>query len=618
MFIFWVCVVLASVSPSLAGYIQSPGFPHGYHANLSVSWRRCAPPGHVLSLTLLHLDLEDSGECEDDVLEISKDGYVLANLCGKMTFEELQSSVNPSLRSSSGGCLFVGFYSDNSNPEGHAGFNAIYTTPANCTENRYGAGVLTSPGSPGPYYEDAHCLYSLSVDEGNQIELKFTGVFDVESINGRCIDFVKVKTDTETFGPFCGKDRPADIHTAAQHVQVIFRSDLGGTNQGFSLQYGPKVMDCSGKVTPHSTVSPVKERYTVGEKVTVRCEQGYILDDTTDSFTSTCQLNGKWSVIRNCESANCRLPELSDPMVLNEKDPEKTFKHKISVTCSTHYYNLVGNANFTCDATGEWVAENGQNFSQLTTMCVPVCGMTKSSAGGRIFGGKSATLGQIPWQLLVKEPNRGGASLINDFWAITAAHVVVVKQRPLKFIGGMVDAQSRNQVEMETDKIIIHPGYDYTKSHYDNDIALVKMSSRVPLSENIMPVCLPERKSSGPVMEGMHGTVSGFGATSDRRQRSRYLQYGNVKEYSGHCFNTDLKVTENMFCAGDTDGQVDSCKGDGGGPLVIPMLEVHDTPYRLKGIVSWGPPACGDESYKGYYTKVENYLDWIRETMEKN
>lgn len=67
-----------------------------------------------------------------------------------------------------------------------------FSLPANCTENRYGAGVLTPPGSPGPYYENADCLYSLSVGEGDQIELKFTGVFDVERINGVCVDFVKV------------------------------------------------------------------------------------------------------------------------------------------------------------------------------------------------------------------------------------------------------------------------------------------------------------------------------------------------------------------------------------------------------------------------------------------
>lgn len=195
---------------------------------------------------------------------------------------------------------------------------------------------------------------------------------------------------------------------------------------------------------------------------------------------------------------------------------------------------------------------------------------------------------------------------------------MVDKYKSLGFIGGMVDAQDKNSVKMETEKIIVHP--NYKEPSFNNDIALVKMSKRIPLSENLRPVCLPETITNGPVMEGKMGTVSGFGATSDKRQRSQFLQYGNVKEYPGFCFKTDQEVTENMFCAGDSDGGVDSCKGDSGGPLFIPMLGfgTPDTPYRLKGIVSWGPPECGDTNYKGYYTKVENYLEWIRETMEKN
>lgn len=270
----------------------------------------------------------------------------------------------------------------------------------------------------------------------------------------------------------------------------------------------------------------------------------------------------------------------------------------------------------------EWTLRLQVNFSTMTfklffILLFLVCGITKESAGGRIFGGKSATLGQIPWQILVREPDRGGASLINDRWAITAAHVVN-KNRMLVFTGGMVDARDKNMVEMITEKIIIHP--NFKPPSYDNDIALVKMSNRVLLSENIRPVCLPETKTDNPVMEGQLGTVSGFGATSNRTTRTRFLQHGQVKEYSDFCFKTDLEVTENMFCAGDTDGRVDSCKGDSGGPLFIPMLGLGspDTPYRLKGIVSWGPPECGDKNYKGYYVKVENYLEWIRETMEKN
>ncbi|KAG7335478.1 hypothetical protein KOW79_000171 [Hemibagrus wyckioides] len=648
-----VYMLLVSVGQSvhLVGLIHSPGFPHGYGSNVSETWRRCAPPGHVLVLTLLHLDLEESFDCENDFLKIFEGDSKLAQLCGRKTLEELQAD-DLSLRSSSGGCLSITFQSDYSNTERHTGFKLFYTTQdfdecwendvtcshfchnyiggyscsckpgyylgedkhkchADCTEQRHGTGVLTSPGSPGPYFENAKCSFHLSVDEGFQLTLRFIGVFDVESRDGKCVDFVKVKTATKTFGPFCGKDKPADILTNSQHAEVIFHSDLEGTNQGFTLEYKLKGTECSGKVTPNSVMFPEKDLYSVGELVRVSCVTGYT-SDGTDAFVSRCHLNGDWSPKSSCELVDCGFPDLPELMELTKADSETTYKHSISIKCQ-EFYKLEGKANFTCEATGEWVADNGEILSESSSQCVPVCGITKSSAGGRIFGGKDAKLGEIPWQLLVKYPRLGGASLINDRWAVTAAHVVE-NQRSLTFVGGMIDSQDKNMVEMETELIIIHP--NYVKETYDNDIALVKMSSRVPLSRNLLPVCLPEVQTNGPVLEGMQGTVSGFGATGGE-MRSQILQYGHVKEFPGVCFNTKRTVTDNMFCAGDPDQGVDSCKGDSGGPLFIPMLGLStDKPYRLKGIVSWGPPKCGNKFNKGYYTKVENYLNWIRDTMK--
>lgn len=50
-------------------------------------------------------------------------------------------------------------------------------------------------------------------------------------------------------------------------------------------------MECPGKVTPNSVVSPVKDRYQVGESVTVRCLTGYVLPDV--SIESKIKLAGK-------------------------------------------------------------------------------------------------------------------------------------------------------------------------------------------------------------------------------------------------------------------------------------------------------------------------------------
>ncbi|XP_072536026.1 complement C1s subcomponent-like isoform X2 [Salminus brasiliensis] len=633
-----------------------------------MNWERCAPAGHTLSLSIIHLDLEDSYQCENDALKVFADNILINTLCGKKSAEQLQASVNPSLRSSPGGCLSLTFQSDYSNTEQHTGFRAFYTVQdvdecwdsdlqcshfchnyiggyscscrpgyflsedqhtctVNCTEERFGEGILTPPGSPGPYFENAQCSYTLSVKDGMQLILNFTGVFDVEIRDGQCVDTLTIKTDSATFGPYCGQEAPGSIDTGAQHVEVLFRTDQGGTNQGFSLIYGYRKMVCPGIVTADSVLSPQKSVYLMEDTITVQCVTGYTLDNSIEkTFESTCQSSGKWSPVKNCKPVDCGVPELPDLMTLTEKNPLTTYKHNISLKCESEFYQLFGHENYTCNANGFWES-NGEILSAEADLpkCLPVCGMSKEVfSAGRVFGGKKAKLGQIPWQLLIKQPMRGGASLISDRWALTAAHVVDGHEtRALTFYGGMIDGLDKNAVAMQTEKIIIHPGYnkvstDTEQLNYDNDIALVKMSARVPLSHNIRPVCLPE-KNVGPAMEGKTGTVSGFGAVSEDRMKSKYLQYAHLEEYlEVPCFSTDLKVTDNMFCAGG-DG-ADACKGDSGGPLVLPVVGIGSPvkPYRLKGIVSWGPAKCGDKEFKGYYTKVQNYLDWIRETVEKN
>lgn len=67
-----------------------------------------------------------------------------------------------------------------------------------------------------------------------------------------------------------------------------------------------------------------------------------------------------------------------------------------------------------------------------------------------------------------------------------------------------------------------------------------------------------------------------------------------------------------MFCAGSPTLKQDSCQGDSGG--VFAMKDEKNDQWVAMGIVSWGI-GCG-EGY-GFYTKVLNYVDWIKKEMEK-
>ncbi|XP_034029542.1 uncharacterized protein LOC117513470 [Thalassophryne amazonica] len=664
----------------LSGWVESPGYPRGYPPHSNLSWNRCAPKGHIISLKLIHLDLEDSQNCENDVLKIFSNGSLISILCGKTDYEALQSSVNPLLLSSSGGCLSLSFHSDYSNTKKHTGFKGFFTVrdfdeceddPDNgctqfchnviggyhcscrhgyqldtdkhtctvsCNEDLSGKhrGQISSPFWPAPYADSSRCLYTLSVEDHLQLELHFLQDFDVEQdSDGQCIDSLKIETLSGTLGPFCGQTPPkSPFLTYSHHVQIHFSSDASGSNKGFALHYKTRDKVCLGVVSPNSIVAPEKQEYRHGETVTVTCNVGYVAYNKgilamMSEYETTCQRTGLWNPSYICEAVDCGFPDVPEDGILQLVDSEvqsTLYRDEIQFKCSSKYYTLEGDDTYTCNSSGKWVSVRKK---EEMPRCIEVCGKTEEDIvnTGRIMGGRDAELGQIPWQLLIKVPSRGGASLISDRWAVTAAHVVDgVEDSSLRLYGGLVDGRlASDVVALQSEKIIIHPGFQTgvpNRLDFDNDIALIRLSSRVQFGPNLLPICLPLVNRG--LAENEQGTVSGWGVT-DTGHVSPTLKYAHITVYSiSECKktplspnNNPLRFTRNMFCAGAP--QIDSCKKDSGGPVVMPMLGSGNKnnigPYCLIGIVSWGPP-CRQKKYKGYYTRVSSYVNWIQSTMD--
>ncbi|XP_015775278.1 PREDICTED: coagulation factor VII-like isoform X3 [Acropora digitifera] len=252
-----------------------------------------------------------------------------------------------------------------------------------------------------------------------------------------------------------------------------------------------------------------------------------------------------------------------------------------------------------------------------------VCGRPKRS---RIVGGEVASNRDWPWQVGLQSESDNfifcGGSLISREWVVTAAHCITRNipnrqrcARPspgLRVILGEFDVQNieGHEVQIAISEVCMHESYH--KVTYDNDIALLRLST--PLSgfnETMSPVCLPSSSSSFPV--GKVCSVTGWGKTSqDDFRVSNKLRVAHVpiidhakcKEQYG---SKGYVVTDHMICAGYSEGKIDSCKGDSGGPFVCKQ----NGRYFLVGATSWGV-GCAQAGNPGVYTDIKDYLPWIQ------
>ncbi|XP_065261249.1 complement factor I [Emys orbicularis] len=242
------------------------------------------------------------------------------------------------------------------------------------------------------------------------------------------------------------------------------------------------------------------------------------------------------------------------------------------------------------------------------------CGVTNHpvTRRKRIIGGNTATKGEFPWQVAIREGSgtvNCGGIYIGGCWILTAAHCVRKSRvNQYRIWTGILDTIAYNQ-EIDTfrlNQVIIHENYN--ASNYLNDIALLEMKSNdkgkpCSLAYSI-PACVPW--SEYLFRSGHQCKVSGWGL-ADGYTKQFVLRWGNINLFPNCSDIYKERFFDEMECAGTFDGSIDSCKGDSGGPLVC--MDSNNRVY-VWGIVSWGEN-CGVQGFPGVYTKVARYFDWI-------
>jgi len=218
-----------------------------------------------------------------------------------------------------------------------------------------------------------------------------------------------------------------------------------------------------------------------------------------------------------------------------------------------------------------------------------------------------------------------GGSLIAPGVLLTAAHCVdKFRQQPgeLKIRCGEWDTQHQTEPYPHQDRqvssLAIHPEFD--GRNLQNDFAVLFTSQNFVLDQHIDTACLPD---AGEVFDGTSCFATGwgkdeFGAAGQYQVVLKEIELPVVNHAACEAtlrttrLGQKYKLHDSFLCAGGVAGR-DTCKGDGGSPLVCPSKQDPNT-YVQAGIVAWGI-GCGENNVPGVYADVSKATCWIDQQL---
>ncbi|MDH6117279.1 hypothetical protein ABH930_001736 [Kitasatospora sp. GAS204A] len=228
----------------------------------------------------------------------------------------------------------------------------------------------------------------------------------------------------------------------------------------------------------------------------------------------------------------------------------------------------------------------------LVAIVALLIGLVAAPPAGAVVGGSDAAQGQFPY--LVSVVSSGifgdshicGGAILDATTVLTAAHCADGgTTSSLKVSYGSANRTAGTKASLN--RVIMHPSY--SSSTIDNDLAVLKLSSPIPL-DGVNAAAIP-LAAAGSVASGAV-QVAGWGRTAYGAPLPVQAQYAGLNVVdratcNGRWGGINL-ITKNMMCAGGANDGLTSCNGDSGGPLV----QDQGGTAVLVGIVSWGKFGC--------------------------
>ena len=259
-------------------------------------------------------------------------------------------------------------------------------------------------------------------------------------------------------------------------------------------------------------------------------------------------------------------------------------------------------------------------------------------------GGKPVSARGVPWQAQIYYPRESsqwaakiragtpvwqlqhycGGALIADDWVLTAAHCIdeEMVKAGYRVRLGATDISKNEGLSYKIDRIVRHSQYQQKvlpappPNMYANDIALIRIVDDRNLGRRDPAVIRPIPLFEGKVAAGAEVTGTGWGKTEavEGHAPSALLMKVDLRAMDNAiCRNRPSygpeRVGGGVVCA--SHPQRSTCQGDSGGALTF----TNGAP-KVVGIVSWGKKRCSGDGQPGVYTRVENYLGWIKQAMQ--
>uniref|UniRef100_A0A2K5IWC2 trypsin n=1 Tax=Colobus angolensis palliatus TaxID=336983 RepID=A0A2K5IWC2_COLAP len=241
-----------------------------------------------------------------------------------------------------------------------------------------------------------------------------------------------------------------------------------------------------------------------------------------------------------------------------------------------------------------------------------------------ITGDYTCEKNSLPYQVSLHSGSHFcGGSLISKQWVVSGGHCY--KAINSKFSGRGCEYQGvrlgehniedleGNEQFINAAEIICHPKCN--RNTLNNDILLIKLSSPAVINAHVSTISLPTASPAA----GTKCLISDWGNTlssgADYPEELQCLDAPVLTQAECEA-SYPGEITSNMFCVGFLDGGKDSCQVIW---TTLPMV-THGPVVsngQLQGIVSWGD-GCAQKNKPGVYTKVYNYLAWIKDTIAAN